>query len=133
MIAYKVVEKRTRYGSNIAMFKHRNWISNKDKINIRKNKNIFPRYFKGKIIKAKEGTPGIFFFEGIGDASLFMFSYSLESVCKIIRIKTIGDITRRPRILFGCGDNPFKITEDLLADGVLGICYSACPAIEVLE
>jgi hypothetical protein len=56
-IAYKVVEKKTRYGSNVA------GSIDLDKYEyVKKYLAIFPKYTKGSIVKAKRGSLGIFLF-----------------------------------------------------------------------
>ena len=95
MIVYKVVEKGTRYGTNMCLFKghvHRNHLNFYGNIKIKtikiRLKQWFPRYSKGSIVKAAPGSIGIMCFETKVVAENFKNFYNtLNRNAKIIKVR----------------------------------------------
>jgi hypothetical protein len=108
MKVYKVVEARTRYGSNVmghkmecGFFSDPPSAQNNFRKLIRKYPDIFPKYTKGKIVTALPDTAGIFCFESKYFAERFTEEYYLEGRCKIIRVEGIGDPIKPKWVLSG--------------------------------
>ncbi len=105
MIAYKVIDKVTKYGSNAWIYREYGNISEFIADNP-EAKKYFPKYEKGKIIRGVKGSPGIFCFENVEDARNFIDVYS-EAI--IIKVEGIGKMKRKPKILDGCGVHPLYL------------------------
>lgn len=85
MIAYKVVERRTRYGSNLALCKRgrddwrglrkfvEKYIGNVS--DYQKILPYFPRYFKGALVKMAPGSVGLMVFKRELAAERFRWYY----------------------------------------------------------
>jgi len=138
-IAYKVVEKRTRLCTNLAIYRK---YARDNKV-LKLNKLyplLYPRYRRGKVLKADKRTEGFFVFENNLCAKDFIYSENLsEDKVKIIRIKLL-DIPKRPKkVLRGCGAYPLEIYMTLgrptssiaFRDAPLG-CWT-CHKVEVLD
>ncbi len=111
MIVYKVVEKKTRNCSNIAMFKQVHNVSEdfvtKTFRSTKEGKKFFPIYEKGKTIKAVEKSIGIMCFETIEKARLFkQDQFYNQRKLEVIKVEGLGKPRRNLRIVMGCGDNP---------------------------
>ena len=109
MIAYKVVEKKTRKGSNWVMFKRNHWKNyfNYDIKRIRRGGYmfLFPTYRRGSIIKADPRTVGILCFATKEDAVQFQINYKLELSTKIIKVKGYEDRAKwNPNLVGGAGE-----------------------------
>jgi hypothetical protein len=140
MIAYKVVEKNTRWGSNWAMFKHSHMkimpgLHWKKALAFKKEyPKYFPRYFKNYIIKAVPNSPGILCFRYYRHAQLFICRYSWTEI-KIIIIKVEGFGIPKDNICVhaSCGTDP----RDLIAasDGIVSAPYGTIgfKKVRVLE
>ncbi len=88
IIAYKVVHKKYRYGSNASAFIQSSNIRTFLKFlkDHRKASRFFPLYIKDSTIKAPYNTPGIFCFMSKKYAIDYMCDYGLHS-CKIIKVE----------------------------------------------
>ena len=135
MIAFKVVEKRTRFGSNLAICRashHGSAFSNVIKAFKRKYPQFFPRYLKGSIVKKAVGTVGILTFKTQFDADHFAASLSARPSLKIIRVEGIGKPKEKVRLIGNCGSDPTNLLneeEEIPAPtGTL-----AFPVVRVLE
>lgn len=141
MIAYKVVEKRSRRGSNYMIAfgdthynpkkrKYLNELIIKNDLQV-----FFPQYFKNKIIKAKKGSIGILCFENVRSCKFFIKDYRLKNY-KIIKIETYGDITRNPMIISSCADflrlKKYRQKSSYI-NAHIDLDIIACPAVKVLE
>ena len=141
MIVYKVVEKKTRNCSNIAMCKQsevlyftgytiRELLSNK------KTKEFFPIYKKGKTIKAVKGSIGIMCFETIEAAKTFKKdAFKFPSAMTIIQVEGLGKPRKRLKIICSCGCNPTHLfdpqKEQLKADPPAGtITFNSVKVLE---
>lgn len=118
MIAYKVVMKGTRYGSNYLMFF--NNLKRSNAYGTRTDKNIarsirriirklelekyFPRYKKGTIVKAAPRSSGILCFETIYDAGDFMSKHFIGD-SEIIKVDGIRKRKGPVKIVTQCGAN----------------------------
>lgn len=143
-IAYKVVEKGTRNGTNWTLFKNsRNFSRLNRELYMRfkrKHKEWFPRYKKGSIVEMAEGSVGILTFCDKYAACQFMWLEGLNSdTVKIIRVRGIGKMPTPSFIISGVGSDIERIIinpkeADLIGDlrrtppGVA--CYKK---VEVLE
>ncbi|MCK5255074.1 MAG: hypothetical protein KAQ81_03565 [Deltaproteobacteria bacterium] len=135
MIAFKVVEKRTRFGSNLAICRashHGSAFSNVIKAFKRKYPQFFPRYLKGSIVKKAVGTVGILTFKTWYDAERFACSLSAWRSLKIIKVKGIGKPKEEVWLIGNCGSDPTNLLnagEEVPAPtGTL-----AFPTVRVLE
>ena len=94
MLAYKLVEKNTRWCLNVANLKYRGH----DISFCRKHPEYFPKYFKGSTVEAVSGSPGIMCFENPFYAENFLNHINNLKIIKveginplnflIVRIKT---------------------------------------------
>ena len=139
MIAYKVVEKRTRWGSNWMMFKNRyacGRISLEEftrGLKFRKrHPEIFPHYYRGRIIKAAPCSLGILCFETKKDAENFILDADFGSSATIVAVRGIGFARAVKKVLACCGAYPWRLETGsfvtLAPKGTL-----AFDAIKVLE
>ena len=91
MKAYKVVEKRTRLSSNIAITKVEGIVLPKQDLSFKYLKQTYNgyvnRYRKGAVINAVPETPGICCFKERQDAKIFMNRYRLNNSCTIIEVE----------------------------------------------
>lgn len=123
MIAYKVVNKETRDGSNWTMFindKFYNKYAKEDKIKDglraakefkKQHPEYFPKYKKDTIVYAAPGSVGIMCFETAENAYDFIHRYDLNSRAKAIKVDGIGRAKRKNiKITCGCGSNPGNLT-----------------------
>jgi len=155
MIFFKVVSRKTRRSSNFALFV--NTIRRRLKNNypcptefsrkeahskiiaanefIKKHKDFFPRYTKGRIVKAAKFTDGIFTFQHRYNAENFIYR---EIPCEnrdalmIIRVEGIGMPIIYPKIALGVASHPWTLFDqewhDAAPEGSIGF-----PSVEVLE
>ena len=109
MVVFKVVGKRTRWGSNITIYRN-SYPLNKRLIEARrlciKYPNYFPKYSKGATVTGVADTPGIMCFEERKYAEDFLRTYLLHDTAKIIRVRGIGRPKYSFKIFFSCGDTP---------------------------
>ena len=134
-VAYKVVEKGTRHGSNWAIYKQRHMTLFMKSFR-KKYIHFFPRYLKGTIVKAMKSSVGIFIFPKLEDAQNFeeMLIRQDGVSTKIIKVQGLGERRKIERIILGCGTNPRLIINQnnfIFTDMCKGI-YSY-PAVKVLE
>jgi hypothetical protein len=142
MIAYKVVGKRHRYGSNLSAWLQFNPTSKSYKAVIEKVPFLFPRYQKGKTIVAAEGTIGIMCFETKKAAenfidSMFNWGFCDRNKVKIIKVESKEEpLSRNPRILCSCVDI-FRLakyyTYTIMYETSYGTHVIAFKSITVLE
>jgi hypothetical protein len=108
-IAYKVVGKRNRFGSNMNIFlkehhfgpmRFEMW-KNENKALWKRLRRYFPQYIKGSIVKSVKGSPGIMCFETYEEAEKFtkLFWHITLNNCTIIKVKGIGEKTNVEEIL----------------------------------
>jgi len=112
IIAYKVVHKETRYGSNAALFmrdKNRYYESEaifKEALEeCSELRKFFPIYLKGKKIRRVKDSCGILCFLTIRDAENFLERYcGLSKITKIIKVTGILFKTGEEiRLIGNCG------------------------------
>ena len=114
MIAYKIVEKQTRWGMNWMLFKYYNktkypsWFA--DGLRFKKyHPQYFPRYFKGRIIHAVSGSLGIMCFETKQDAKLCL---KWIDVGKVIKVRGIGEPTYVSEVFADTFIMPWNVIND---------------------
>ena len=118
MIAYKVVEKQTRWGSNWMMFK--DYLADKEisrlvlvyriGLNFRKkNPEFFPRYFRGSVVKAAPKSKGILCFETKQHAENFISDFFLKHRATVVKVQGIGRARRIDSVIRGCGAVPWHL------------------------
>jgi len=115
-ILYKVVEKKTRFGSNWAIFAsnlkrfsydpaHRD--AYKEGLAFRKkHPQLFPRYLKGHIIEALKDTIGLMLFNDSYDALEFQAHHRLDENTKVIRVEPLSKVNKIPKrfsVVSNCG------------------------------
>lgn len=110
MIVYKVVEKNTRNGSNVAMIKEQFSLSSaysdfyEKFLKFRKeNEQFFPKYLKGTIVKCAEGSVGIICFKDKWYAKDFINNYDALRKTIIIKVKGINKMKTPVSLVYGCG------------------------------
>lgn len=113
MIAYKVVEKQTRHCSNWTLFKgiYGGRVDSRALKFKKENAAYFPRYFKGKVITAPSGSPGIMCFTETKQAFRFKHAYqALEERGIVIKVR--GFYRLQPiKITPACGYYIFRIKD----------------------
>ncbi len=109
---FKVVEKGTRWGSNMTMAKQLRDYDLVDIIKFRRtHPQYFPKYCQGRIIKGAKNTSGILTFGEYKDAKYFVnTAFSSPPSCIIIKVLGYGEPSTNARIVPGCGDWPLHIT-----------------------
>jgi len=138
MIAFKVVDKRTRHGSNWTMFYRQSEEKNvKGRLAKIKKKipNIFPRYKKNRIINSLNESPGIYCFSSIYSAKAFIYTHALERYTKIIKVRGFKEKNPSNLAIYGCGfyienllDFKNKELKELSYSGV--ICFESVLVLE---
>ena len=111
MIAYKVVSKKYRYGSNWTMgveellYENYGHYIMKDIRGIMSGfPGMFPKYEKGATVKAAKGSIGILCFERKKDAHRFLNAYwRLREYATIIKVKGRGKRKGKVHIKTGAG------------------------------
>lgn len=116
LIAYKVVGKQHRYGTNATLYitggnqpsDGHGLASLKRNINYLQVQEYFPRYRKGTRIEAVPGSVGILCFDSREDARRFIEGYwsqdLIRSPVKIVKVKGFSKITTPFRLASGCSD-----------------------------
>ena len=142
-IAYKVVHKDYRWGSNLTIYASE---GNKKPQAIQQLldalpscKPYFPTYIKGATITAVPGSVGILCFESEKHCHNFMFKEDITDCCSIIKVRLIGRINKNVRLVFGAGSHPMHIL-NIQKEGNDPLYFMnpptgsiAVPAVEVLE
>jgi len=135
-IAFKVVEKGTRKGSNWIIYKRYNDPQNLPPL---LKKNFFPSYHKEETIKAFPKSPGILCFMYKKDAETFIRDECLKNA-KIIKVRGIGEPNLKPLLIDSCGFKPHKLGGYYFnkINYIPRLLYThlsivAFPAVEVLE
>ena len=144
MIAYKVVEKGTRFGSNMTINKHVNLNrasfekltpDMKRSLKLRMDhKAWFPRYFKGTTVKMAPGSVGILAFDTRENAEEFKADYgALDEYGKIIKVKVKGKLLPKSQIIRSCSEfaHLVGIWRQDMVNPPTGTIF--CRAVEVLE
>ena len=144
-IAYKVIGKNNRYGTNWTIFT-RDGTDIQDECGtistnyfLHKYKQYFPKYTKGKIIKKVFGTAGIMVFQTIRDCKNFQGRENIHYITRIVKVRMIGRAKTAKRMLGGCGSNPNWLVGDLkrwdspVERREVPIGTVAIDAVEVLE
>lgn len=138
MIAYKVVEKNTRHGSNWAIY--RNFCKSRPHLDSKIRKKYpqyFPRYLKGTTVKAATGSVGIMCFEDKTDAQRFLIrelDYG-NIYGKIIKVKGYNKNKVTFWIGCHCASSPENIIENKFAEGTMRppLGTIAFKSVKVLE
>ena len=104
MLAFKVVEKNTRCGTNWAIYKNN---YNTDFSFIKKHKEYFPRYLKNTIVHAVKGSVGILCFKDEKHAQKFIDIYQINA--KIVKVEGYNQNLSDFRINCHCGSSPHNI------------------------
>ncbi len=139
MIVCKVVEKQTRWGSNWMLFKSDCQDSSLFSLGERFRKNhpeFFPRYFKGRIVKAAPNSIGILCFSSMTAARVFRDTHCHNMPAIIIKVRGIGAPRKVKKVGVGCGSSPwllFDYKEEIFIGGEPPFGTIAFPAVEVLE
>ncbi|MHA1305403.1 MAG: hypothetical protein ACTSPI_17015 [Candidatus Heimdallarchaeaceae archaeon] len=137
-IAYKVIEKDTRLGTNLVL--HRKYTTD-DKIwEFNKyHPKLFPRYLKGKKLEAEEWTEGYLVFKHKERAKDFIRRETLpEDNVELIRIRLLDEPKRLEEVLPCCGEHPLDICKmrhspDVWLTISAPMGTWACHKIEVLD
>jgi len=107
--AFKVVDKETRRGTNLALWKRR---SDKKDIEylLKLYADFFPAYLKDTIVQKLPRTKGLFFFKDIYYAKRLIRRCHLpEDSLMIIKVQPIGKITQPKKILSGIGSYAYAL------------------------
>ncbi len=142
MIAYKVVGKKKRDCSNW-LIQTRNRKIDRRSI-AREIIRYYPRYPKGKIVKAVPDSVGILCFVDTNAAEHFIGQYRLDDMAKIVSVRGVGSPTYSPAIFWRVNASIDRLYLDYNSDGEIykgsspGV-YAIKPsvvafeAVEVLE
>lgn len=136
-IVYKVVEKRTRHGTNMTMFL--NNIPDFRKHRYKRIKKFIPeylrpRYLKGRTIKAHPHTVGLMCFKTVDYAKSFIYDYSLQSTSIVIKVRGILRKNQNVTIIPHCGTAPqylLIMKNSMMMRPPYGTVF--CDIVEVLE
>jgi hypothetical protein len=137
MIAYKVVDKRTRYGTNAAIFIDSTKFSKYEFERFIKENDLveyYPSYEKGNIAEAVKDSHGIMCFHDINDAYDFMERENLEDICEIIKVEGINlihDGKRSYRIAPSVGMFPNNVKDIKFYEA--RVYYITYEKVKVLE
>ena len=112
-IAYKVVHKDYRWGSNLTIYA--TGINAKPK-DIQQTleahpecKAYFPTYAKGSTITAVLGSVGILCFDSVLHCHDFMAKEDIANYSTIIKVRLIGRVNKNVRLVKGAGTHPMTI------------------------
>jgi hypothetical protein len=101
MIAYKVVHKKTRYGSNAAGYiedyGERSFHNTVEQLKLEK---FFPVYKKDVVVKQAPKSVGLMAFESLDKARSFRRNYAFDA--KIIKVEGTRKRKQAPKIIPGC-------------------------------
>ena len=113
-VAWKVVDKKTHYGSNVSIFlKHEAMDPyprrGDEKRFINNHPGLFPKYNHGSTVVAYPNSPGIFCFKSLDMAEMFCSQLRISDVTHIWKVEGI-DKKDDPLCLFAsCGSRPSKL------------------------
>jgi hypothetical protein len=111
MIAYKVVHKKTRYGSNAAGFiKDNGEKSFYYTVKQLKLKKFFPVYKKNTVVKQAPKSVGLMAFESLDQALGFIYEYDFDA--KIIKVEGTRKRKQARKIRHGCMNIEYLLEED---------------------
>lgn len=140
--AWKVVDKKNRYGSNATAFQEAQALSlgvffkEVTPIVAAKLRPYFPKYNKGSVVKCVKGSAGILCFTNRSDAERFRMKYDvLAKNAMIIKVMGLGRPMKKHRLISGCF-NILEFTKDkslvLMMDGSYPgtIAYSRVRVLE---
>ena len=136
-ICYKVVEKRTRYGSNWSIYRAIFFMNRAETLPKPPDSPYFQTYKKGSTIKCVPGSVGIMVFESKRSAKYFASNGALNND-RVMIIKVLG-VGKMPHslILWECGSKPQQLLEE---KGRMGHIYVDPPygtlffkSVKVLE
>jgi len=101
MIAYKVVHRKTRYGSNAAGYieEHNEMLFHEtvERLSLQK---FFPVYKKDAIVKQAPKSVGLMAFDSLDRALHFVYNYDFTA--KIIKVEGTPKRKQLNRIIQGC-------------------------------
>ena len=107
-IAYKVVDPKTRYGTNIILAKR-----NCDSYTLQKLLNAYPEYFpqyhKEVIVEKAPETEGLFVFPEKEHAENFVFAELHDLPVKIIRVQPLAELKQPKRVFAQFGARPWEL------------------------
>lgn len=96
MLAFKVVEKRTRLSSNILLMKYDQYCPPLNMLTLTAVEKYFKgyanRYRKGSVIKALPNSPGICCFKDIISAKQFAALYDIAGHFMIVKVEGKNEI-----------------------------------------
>lgn len=102
MIAYKVIHKSSRRGSNYGLLvknECRPWTVSKKILNA-----LFPKYIKGKRTRYVKGSMGIMCFGSHENAVRFMDLY--DATFKVIKVRGFYRLSGKGNFIRGAGSDP---------------------------
>ncbi len=113
-IGYKVVEKGTRYGSNLVMYRRmlergirvNAYVEREVEYLVQTHPTLFPVYLKDTKIKKAPGSVGILVFDSRMDAEGFIIMSALSKLVEVIRVICFAPFCPRPILLRQCGARP---------------------------
>jgi hypothetical protein len=115
MIAYKVVHKKTRYGSNaagyIAEYNERAFHKTVEKLNLQK---FFPVYKKDAIVKQAPKSVGLMAFDSLDRALCFVYNHDFTA--KIIKVEGTPKRKQLNKIIQGCMRIEYLAAEETKED-----------------
>ncbi len=136
-IAYKVVDPKTRYGTNVILAKR-----TCDGYTLQKLLNAYPEYFpqyhKEAIVEKAPRTEGLFIFLEKEHAENFVLDELYDLFVKIIRVQPLAELKQPRRVFAHMGATPWELPgmrnfRDLLATRPAPIGARVCNKLKVLE
>ena len=119
-LGYKVVEKGTRYGSNMVMYRRtleksrgrgKAYAEREVEYLVRTHPTLFPVYLKDTKIKKAPGSVGILVFDSRMDADDFINMNMLSSLVEVIHVICFGPFNPHPDLLRLCGARPENLVD----------------------
>jgi len=136
-VFYKVVDKETRYGSNMCIYKSEFQYNIDEFIKTLNDsqKKWFPKYLQNSIIKApKESQNGIFIFSNIRECQVFAYNHEISYCSVFLKVQPLCKIEKLNNFVFSAGYDPTHLF-DISYYGVSNNnndCIT-CRKIKVLE
>lgn len=105
-IYYKVVDKKTRYGTNAAGYINKYGIDAFTEVVNKFNMyEYFPVYKDGATVSGVKGTPGIMCFNSIENAENFILNYpDIMKNVSLLKVKSRCKCKSEFKIIYGCMD-----------------------------
>ncbi len=139
-IAYKVVRKWKRYGTNLTIYESLASKQAQVKKLLKEHSNLFPTYHKGATVHKASGTEGLFIFLEKRRAEEFIEWELPHRPVKIIKVKPLSEVHKPKKVFCHIGNTPYRLVSwyehtDLRILNVRKAPYGSyvCDSLLVLE